>query len=61
MATGLRATPDIPQLATGADVVILPTPDHLGRSNSRRQRNIADVETVPPRLSFARMIGGGRL
>lgn len=38
----------------GADAVILPTPDHLGPLELNRVMNVADVETVIPRLSFAR-------
>ncbi|GAA5052023.1 hypothetical protein [Nocardia callitridis] len=36
------------------DVVILPAPDHLGPLELNRVMDIADVETVLPRLSFAR-------
>lgn len=38
----------------GADVVILPAPDHLGPLELNRVMDVADVETVSPRLSFAR-------
>ncbi|WP_280400075.1 hypothetical protein [Nocardia carnea] len=46
----------------GADVVILPSPDHLGPLQLNAVMHIADVETVLPRLSFARWgsIGGVR-
>lgn len=37
-----------------ADVVILPAPDHLGPLELNAVMDIADVETVLPRLSFAR-------
>nr|WP_280397609.1 hypothetical protein [Nocardia carnea] len=37
-----------------ADVVILPAPDHLGPLELNRVMDMADVETVRPRLSFAR-------
>ncbi|WP_345499062.1 hypothetical protein [Nocardia callitridis] len=36
------------------DVVILPSPDHLGPLELNRVMGVADVETVLPRLSFAR-------
>lgn len=39
---------------TGAEVVILPAPDHLGPLELNRVMDVADVETVLPRLSFAR-------
>ena len=38
----------------GADVVIVPAPDHLGPLELNRVMDIADVEVVLPRLSFAR-------
>lgn len=38
----------------GVDVVILPAPDHLGPLELNRVMDVADVETVLPRLSFAR-------
>lgn len=37
-----------------ADVVILPSPNHLGALELNRLMDVADVETVLPRLSFAR-------
>ncbi|MEU1985791.1 hypothetical protein [Nocardia sp. NPDC019395] len=45
-----------------ADVVVLPAPDHLGPLELNRVMDIADVETVLPRLSFARwsISGPGR-
>lgn len=39
---------------SGADVVILPAPDHLAPLELNRVMDVADVETVIPRLSFAR-------
>lgn len=44
------------------DVVILPTPDHLGPLELNRVMDVADVETVLPRMSFARwsIAGAGR-
>ncbi|MEU1986045.1 hypothetical protein [Nocardia sp. NPDC019395] len=46
----------------GADVVVLPAPDHLDPLELNRVMDVADVETVLPRLSFARwsMAGTGR-
>ncbi|WP_039826818.1 hypothetical protein [Nocardia testacea] len=38
----------------GADLVILPTPEHLGPLELNAVMDVADVETVVPRLSFAR-------
>ncbi|MFI5720684.1 hypothetical protein [Nocardia sp. NPDC051750] len=38
----------------GADVVILPAPNHLDPLELNRVMDVADVETVLPRLSFAR-------
>ncbi|WP_051165463.1 hypothetical protein [Nocardia testacea] len=38
----------------GADTVLMPAPDHLGPLELSRVMEIADVETVHPRLSFAR-------
>ena len=38
----------------GADLVILPAPDHLGPLELNAVMDIADMETVLPRLSFAR-------
>ncbi|WP_249358439.1 hypothetical protein [Nocardia cyriacigeorgica] len=45
-----------------AEVVILPAPEHLGPLELNRVMEIADVEVVFPRLSFARWatIGSGR-
>ncbi|MFI5719353.1 hypothetical protein [Nocardia sp. NPDC051750] len=43
----------------GADVVILPAPDHLGPLELNRVMDVADVETVLPRLSFARWHAAG--
>ncbi|WP_245662642.1 hypothetical protein [Nocardia vermiculata] len=40
--------------ATGADVVIVPSTDHLGPVTLQAVMCVADVETVRPRLSFAR-------
>ncbi|GAA5056619.1 hypothetical protein GCM10023318_34270 [Nocardia callitridis] len=37
----------------GADVVILPSPYHLGPLELNRLMGAVDVETVLPRLSFA--------
>ncbi|MBF6423395.1 hypothetical protein IU440_01725 [Nocardia cyriacigeorgica] len=46
----------------GAEVVIMPAPEHLGPLELTRVMEIADVEVVLPRLSFARWatIGHGR-
>lgn len=38
----------------GADAVLMPAPDHLDPLELNRVMDIADVETVSPRLSFAR-------
>ncbi|MBF6288687.1 hypothetical protein GV791_15190 [Nocardia cyriacigeorgica] len=38
----------------GADLVVLPAPDHLGPLELNAVMEIADVEIVLPRLSFAR-------
>lgn len=43
----------------GVDVVILPAPDHLGALELNRVMDVADVETVLPRLSFARWYAAG--
>ncbi|TLF61299.1 hypothetical protein [Nocardia cyriacigeorgica] len=40
--------------ATGVDAVIVPAPGHIGPLELNRAMDIADVETVVPRLSFAR-------
>ncbi|MEV5649248.1 hypothetical protein AB0L57_13430 [Nocardia sp. NPDC052254] len=40
--------------AVGADAVIMPEPGHLGPLELNRVMDLADVETVSPRLSFAR-------
>jgi hypothetical protein len=45
--------------SSGADVVILPTPDHLGPMELNQVMDVADVETVIPRPSFARWHVGG--
>lgn len=45
--------------SSGADVVILPSPDHLGALELNRVMDVADVETVLPRLSFARWYAAG--
>ncbi|WP_324190045.1 hypothetical protein [Nocardia cyriacigeorgica] len=37
-----------------ADLVILPAPDHLSPLELNAVMDVADVETVVPRLSFAR-------
>ncbi|MGW1740587.1 hypothetical protein ACWCPQ_17455 [Nocardia sp. NPDC001965] len=37
-----------------ADLVILPTPDHLSPLELNAVMDVADVEAVAPRLSFAR-------
>ncbi len=42
-----------------ADVVITPAPEHLGPLELNRVMDIADVETVLPRLSFARWSPAG--
>ena len=39
--------------------MILPAPDHLGALELNRVMDVADVETVLPRLSFARWYAGG--
>ncbi|WP_327148472.1 hypothetical protein [Nocardia sp. NBC_01329] len=38
----------------GAEVVVLPSPEHLGPVELNRVMDVADVETLSPRLSFAR-------
>ncbi|MGW0180801.1 hypothetical protein [Nocardia sp. NPDC003345] len=43
----------------GVDAVILPSPDHLGPVELNRVMDVADVETVLPRLSFARWHSAG--
>ncbi|MBF6161048.1 hypothetical protein [Nocardia cyriacigeorgica] len=45
--------------SAGADVVIVPAPDHLGPLELNRVMDVADVETVLPRLSFARWHAAG--
>lgn len=40
--------------AADVDAVVLPGPHHLGPLELSRVMDIADVETVLPRLSFAR-------
>ena len=37
-----------------ADLVVLPAPNHLGPLELNAVMDVADVETVSPRLSFAR-------
>ncbi|MGW5750591.1 hypothetical protein [Nocardia rhamnosiphila] len=44
---------------SGAEVVILPSPQHLGPVELNRVMDAADVETVLPRLSFARWSTAG--
>lgn len=48
--------------AADVDAVILPGPHHLGPLELNRIMDIADVETVFPRLSFARWspVGDGQ-
>ncbi|MGW0180915.1 hypothetical protein [Nocardia sp. NPDC003345] len=43
----------------GVDAVILPAPDHLGALELNRVMDVADVEVVLPRLSFARWYAAG--
>ncbi|MEU1525972.1 hypothetical protein ABZ413_27630 [Nocardia rhamnosiphila] len=43
---------------SGADLVILPAPDHLGPVELNAVMDLADVEIVVPRLSFARWSSG---
>ncbi|MFG3617484.1 hypothetical protein [Nocardia sp. NPDC047654] len=38
----------------GADTVLMPSSDHLDHAELRRVQEIADVETVNPRLSLPR-------
>ncbi|MGV9635747.1 hypothetical protein ACWDO0_16310 [Nocardia rhamnosiphila] len=38
----------------GADTVLMPSPEHLDPLELNRVMDVADVETVNPRLSFAR-------
>ncbi|MFE3444172.1 hypothetical protein ACFXNW_14170 [Nocardia sp. NPDC059180] len=45
--------------SAGAEVVILPAPGHLGPLELNRVMDVADVETVLPRLSFARWHAAG--
>ncbi|MGY4101605.1 hypothetical protein ACW2Q0_18920 [Nocardia sp. R16R-3T] len=46
----------------GADAVILPAPDHVGPLELDGLMHVADIETVCPRLSFARWsFAGGAL
>ena len=40
--------------ATGAEAVIAPSTDHIGPVTLQAVMCVADVETVRPRLSFAR-------
>lgn len=46
--------------ATGADAVIAPSTDHIGPVTLQAVMCVADVETVRPRLSFARWANGTR-
>ncbi|MFD4401197.1 hypothetical protein ACFWPH_00385 [Nocardia sp. NPDC058499] len=41
----------------GVDTVIMPAPDHLDPVALNRLMDIADVETVSPRMSYARWVG----
>ncbi|MEU4315894.1 hypothetical protein [Nocardia sp. NPDC024068] len=43
----------------GAEVVILPAPEQLGPIELNRVMDVADVEIVVPRLSFARWRSAG--
>ncbi|MGW0048362.1 hypothetical protein [Nocardia cyriacigeorgica] len=43
----------------GADAVIVPAPDHLGPLELNRVMDVADVEVMHPRLSFARWHAAG--
>lgn len=43
----------------GADTVLMPAPDHLSPLELNRVMDMADVETVNPRLSFARWTVAG--
>ncbi len=59
----LSVLPVVDQVrGAGAEVVIMPAPEHLGPLELNRVMEIADVEVVLPRLSFARWatIGHGR-
>lgn len=40
--------------AADVDAVVVPGPEHLGPLELNRVMDVADVETVLPRLSFAR-------
>ena len=44
--------------ATGAEAVIAPSTDHIGPVTLQAVMCVADVETVRPRLSFARWASG---
>ncbi|MEU4315485.1 hypothetical protein [Nocardia sp. NPDC024068] len=48
--------------AADVDAVVMPGPHHLGPLELNRVMDVADVETVLPRLSFARWstVGAGR-
>ena len=46
--------------AVGAEAVIAPSTDHLGPVTLQAVMCVADVETVRPRLSFARWARGTR-
>lgn len=43
------------------DAVVMPSPNHLGPLELNRVMGVADVETVLPRLSFARWHAAGTL
>lgn len=43
----------------GADTVLMPAPEHLDPLELNRVMDLADVETVNPRLSFARWTVAG--
>lgn len=45
--------------AAGVEAVIVPAPDHLSPLELNWVMGVADVETVLPRLSFARWHAGG--
>lgn len=60
---GFSVLPVVDQVRnSGAEVVIMPAPEHLGPLELNRVMEIADVEVVLPRLSFARwsIVGSGR-
>lgn len=45
---------------SGAELVVLSSPDHLDPLELNAVMEVADVETVVPRLSFARWAGAVR-